>query len=250
LAETLAEVPASNGPPGESGPPSTAALLLADLSSLVAVRTLAAQVHAAHPRLDVLINCAAVYTPRRRLTVDGLEMMFATNHLAPFLLTNLLLPSLQASEAGRVLTISAPSTVHVPFDDLMGTQRFRPLSAFGASKMANLLFTFALARRLEGQGVVANAVHPGLVKSNLMRQAPVVLRWLTWMASASPERAAEAIAHLASAPEVAGRTGRFYHNGKEIQADAYAYDPEVQEHLWEVSAALTHLDTSGGRSVR
>jgi NAD(P)-dependent dehydrogenase (short-subunit alcohol dehydrogenase family) len=243
-AAVVAQTRASGGTPDA---PPTVELQLADLSSLAAVRTLAARVHDAHPQVDVLINCAAVYLPTRTLTVDGLETMFATNHLAPFLLTNLLLKSLRASGGGRVLTMTAPSTVRLDFDDLQDARRFRPLVAFGASKMANLLFTFALARRLErhdleGHSVIANAVHPGLVRSTLMRQAPAVLRGLTWMMSSPPERAAAAIVQLASAPEVSGQTGRFYHNGKEIKADAYAYDPGVQQRLWDVSAALAHLD--------
>ena len=219
-------------------------LVRADLSSVAAVRHLAAEITARHPTLAGLINCAALYTPMRRLTVDRLETMFATNHVAPFLLTNLLLPPLEASGAGRVLTLTAPSTVHLDFDDLQGARRFRPLVAFGASKMANLLFTFALARRLEGRRVVANAVHPGLVRSNLMREAPAVLRGVTWLVSAPPERAAEAIVRLALAPEYTGRTGRFYHKGKEIQADPYAYDASMQQRLWEVSAALVGMDAS------
>ena len=138
---------------------------LADLSSLADVRSLADQLSAAHPRIDALVNCAAVFSSRRVETTDGLELMFATNHLAPFLLTNLLLPSLRASGAARVLTVTAPATVRLDFDDLQGRQRFRALRAFGATKAANLLFTFGLAGRVAESGVVANAVHPGLART-------------------------------------------------------------------------------------
>ena len=139
----------------------------------------------AHPAIDVLVHCAAVYTPRRRVTADGLETMFATNVAGPFLLTNLLLDQLRAGRA-RILVLSAPSTVRLDFDDLQAERRFRSLTAFGATKAADLLFTFELARRLEGSGVTANAVHPGLVRTKLMRDAPAPLRWATWLVSAQP----------------------------------------------------------------
>jgi NAD(P)-dependent dehydrogenase (short-subunit alcohol dehydrogenase family) len=216
-------------------------LMIADLSSLAAVRELTAQITAKYPKLDVLINNAAVYKPTRTMTVDGFETMFATNHLAPFLLSNLLLESLHASRLARVLNITAPSTVRLDFDDLQGERRFNALTAFGASKMCNLLFTFELARRLEGRSVAVNAVHPGLAKSNLTREFPALMRWFTYLISAPPERAAEGIVRLASASEFAGRSGRFYHNGTEIIANEYARDPNVQRRLWEVSAELTKL---------
>jgi NAD(P)-dependent dehydrogenase (short-subunit alcohol dehydrogenase family) len=214
-------------------------LIIADLSRMASVRELAAQFKSKYPKLDVLVNNAAVYKSKRLLTPDGFETMFATNHLAPFLLTNLLLDSLQASGEARVLNISAPSTVQLNFEDLQGEKRFSSLNAFGATKMGNLLFTFELARRLEGHDVVVNAIHPGLVKSNLMREAPTPMRWITNLFSASPERAASGIVSVAAAPEFAGQSGRFYRDGKEISAPAYARDRDNQRRLWEVSAELT-----------
>jgi NAD(P)-dependent dehydrogenase (short-subunit alcohol dehydrogenase family) len=216
-------------------------LLLADLSALAAVRSLATMFKAKYSKLDVLINNAAVYLRTRTLTPDGLETMFATNHLAPFLLTNLLLDSLQAGGAARVVNITAPSTAKIDFDNLQGEQRFSSLSAFGATKMGNLLFTFNLARRLDGRAVTVNAVHPGLVKSNLMHEAPAPLRWVTGLISANPDRAVEPIVRLAYALEYAGQTGRFYRNGKPITAHAYAYDQDIQRRLWNVSAQLVGL---------
>jgi NAD(P)-dependent dehydrogenase (short-subunit alcohol dehydrogenase family) len=184
---------------------------------------------------------AGVFSRRRTLTADGLEMMFATNHLAPFLVTNLLLDRLRASGGGRVLTVSAPSTVRLDFDDLQGARRFSALRAFGASKAGNLLFTFELARRLEGSGVVANAVHPGVTRTALMREAPAPLRWLTRLRSAPPERAAAEIAPLLTSVDFASANGSFFHRGREIDASPYTRDPEVGRRLWEVSAALTKL---------
>jgi NAD(P)-dependent dehydrogenase (short-subunit alcohol dehydrogenase family) len=202
---------------------------------------LATEVLAAFPRLDVLVHCAAVYTARRTVTADGLETMFATNALAPFLLTNLLLDRLIASAPARVLVLTAPSTVRLDFDDLGAERRFRSLNVFGASKAADLLFTFELARRLEGSGVTANAVHPGLVRTNLMGQAPAPLRWATWLVSRPPARAGAAIAALALAREYQGVTGRFFTAGREIEAPAYTRDPAVAARLWKMSAALTGL---------
>jgi retinol dehydrogenase-14 len=214
-------------------------VFVADLSSQADIRQLAAEVTAAFPRLDVLVHCAAVFTARRALTADGLETMFATNQLAPFLLTNLLRPHLIASAPTRVLVLTAPSTVKLDFDDLQGERRFRALTGFGASKAAELLFTFELARQLKGSSVTANAVHPGLVRTNLMRQAPAPLRWAARLASASPTRAAAAIAPLVLSPEYAGQTGRFYKAGREIEPPRYTRDPEIARRLWSASEALT-----------
>jgi NAD(P)-dependent dehydrogenase (short-subunit alcohol dehydrogenase family) len=216
-------------------------LFAGDLSDLASVRRLAKTVAAAHPTLDILVHCAAVYTRQRTVTADGFETMFATNLLGPFLLTNLLLEQLRAARAARVLVLSAPSTVRLDFDDLQGERRFRSLTAFGASKAADLLFAFELARRLEGTRATANAVHPGLVRSNLMRGATAPLRWATWLVSRSPAHAVESIVVLAVAPEFAGRSGRFFHRAREIDPPPYTRDPEVGRRLWEVSARLVGL---------
>jgi NAD(P)-dependent dehydrogenase (short-subunit alcohol dehydrogenase family) len=214
-------------------------LLVADLSRQAEIRRLASIVSATYPRLDVLVHCAAVFTPRRTLTPDGLETMLATNQLAPFLMTRLLSDLLVASAPSRVMILTAPSTVRLDFDDLQGERRFRALNAFGATKAADLLLAFELARRFEGTGVTVNAVHPGLVRSGLMRGAPAPLRWATWLASAPPARAAAAIAPLALGPEYAGLTGRFYKAGREIKAPPYTRDVAVARRLWDACTALT-----------
>lgn len=212
-----------------------------DLSSMASVRDLARMLAEAHPAIDLLVHCAAIYTARRSVTVDGYETMLATNVLAPFLLTNLLLHQLSAAPSARVIVLAAPSGTRLDFDDLQAERKFRSLSAFGASKAADLLLTFELARRLEDTSVTANAVHPGLARTNLMRQAVAPLRWVIRPMSASPERAAAAIAPLALSSEFEGRTGRFFHAGKEIDAPAYTRDPQVARRLWDVAAALTEL---------
>ena len=177
----------------------------------------------------MLVNCAGAFFRRRRVTVDGLEMTFALNHLAYFLLTNLLLDSLERSGSARVLNVTAPATTKIDFDDLQGERRYSPFTAFGASKAAHLVFTFELAHRLEGTGVTANAVHPGRVRSKIMREAPAPFRLLTRLVSGSAERAGGSIADLATAPEFANKTGRFYRDRKEIRASAYTM-------RWESSA--------------
>jgi NAD(P)-dependent dehydrogenase (short-subunit alcohol dehydrogenase family) len=214
---------------------------VADLSTQADVRRLAAEVDASLPGLDVLVHCAGVYLARRTITSDGLEMMFATNLLAPFLLTTLLHDRLVANAPARVLLISAPSTTKLDLDDLQGERGFRPLTAFGASKAGELLLSFELARRWDGSGVTVNAVHPGLARTNLMRQAPAPIRWLSRLASAPPQRAAAAIVPLALSAEYANRTGRFFAKGREIDPPPYTRDPEVARRLWDACAGLTGL---------
>jgi NAD(P)-dependent dehydrogenase (short-subunit alcohol dehydrogenase family) len=218
-----------------------AELLLVDLASQASVRTFAEEFTKRYERLDVLVHNAAIYKQERTLSADGLEMMFATNHLAPFLLTHLLLERLKASAPARVLTVTAPSTTRLNFDDLQGEQRFSALTAFGASKMCNLLFSYELARQLAGSGVTANAVHPGLVKSGLMREAAAPIRWLTSLISAPPEKAAASLVDLASSPAVEGTTGAFFTGKKTIKSNAYSHDESVQRQLWDVSLQLSGL---------
>lgn len=217
-------------------------LLVGDLSDLASVRRLAKSVGERLSTLDTLVHCAAVYTSHRSVTSDGLETMFATNYLGPFLLTNLVLDRLRSADGGRILVISAPSTVTLDFEDLQGERRFRSLMAFGATKTADLLFTFELARRLDGTRLTANAVHPGLVRTNLMREAPAPLRWATWVASRPASRAAEAIAPLVLSPEYEGSSGRFFKDGREIEPPPYTRDPDVAARLWAASLTLSGLD--------
>jgi NAD(P)-dependent dehydrogenase (short-subunit alcohol dehydrogenase family) len=197
-----------------------------------------------------LINNASVYKRKRTVTVDGFEEMFAANHLGPFLLTNLLVEPLhaavQADGSARVLNITAPSTVPLNFDDLQGERSFNSLNVFGATKMANLLFTFELARRLENTGITVNAIHPGLARSGLMKEAFILMRLFTRLASGPPEKVTGGILQAATAPEFANVSGKFLHNGKEIEAPAYARDRTAQQKLWEVSEQLTQLAATKG----
>jgi NAD(P)-dependent dehydrogenase (short-subunit alcohol dehydrogenase family) len=175
--------------------------------------------------------------------------MFATNHLGYFLLTNLLVDVLKKGAPSVVFNLTAPSTVKLDFDDLQGERRFSPIRAFGATKAANLLFTFALARRLEegdsgsGKSVVANAYHPGVTRSNLMREAPTPMRLfgrVLDLFASTPERAAEGLVKLV-AESAGGANGMFFHDRKMISAPPYTRDREVQERLWAESVRLTGL---------
>ena len=214
------------------------AVLVADLSSQASIRELAEAFRTTHDRLDVLVNCAGAFFRQRRVTVDGLEMTFALNHLAYFLLTDLLLDVLRNSADPRILNVTAPATTEIDFDDPQGERRYRSFAAFGASKASNLMFTFELARRLEGTGITVNAVHPGRVRSGIMRDAPAPFRIVTRLTSGSPDGAGRAIAQLATSQAFAGQSGRFFHGTKEIQPPRSTTDTEAQRRLWELSERL------------
>jgi NAD(P)-dependent dehydrogenase (short-subunit alcohol dehydrogenase family) len=217
-------------------------LMLVDLAAQRSIRDMVTAFRQRHTRLDVLINNAAIFTRRRTVTPDGLEAMFATNHLGPFLLTNLLLDVLKSGAPARVITVSAPSTTELDFADLQSERHFNAFTAFGASKMGNLLFTYALARRLAGTGVTANVVHPGLMRSNLMRETPAVMRWPLRLISAPPEKAAQAPVYLASSPAVERITGTFFKGERVIASNDYSRDQQVQDRLWDVSSRLAQLE--------
>ena len=225
-------------------------LQLCDLSILSSVRNLGEILKSKYPTIDVLINNASVYKRKRAVTVDGFEEMFAANHLGPFLLTNLILEPLQgavqANGSARVLNITAPSTVPLDFDDLQAEKHFNSLNAFGASKMANLLFTLELARRLENTGITVNALHPGLARSGLMREGSFLVRLVTRLVSPSPEKVIGPLMQAALAPEFEKTTGKFLHNGKEIDLPAPAQDRAAQQRLWEISESLTRLNLTKG----
>ncbi len=227
----------------ESGNQS-AALMTADLSSPASVRALAADFSSKYPRLDLLVNNAAVFVGERIVTPDGFELMFATNYLGPFLLTRLLIPKLEAAAPSRVVNVSAPSSIMPEFDDLQGEKAFGAIGAFGASKAADLLFTFALARRLQGRRVAVNAYHPGLVRTRLVRKAPTAVRAVTGVLNVfmgvSSKRASRGLVHFASSPDFEGTTGALVHDGKTMSS-ALSADVEAQDRLWKLSCALTGL---------
>jgi NAD(P)-dependent dehydrogenase (short-subunit alcohol dehydrogenase family) len=222
--------------------------VVGDLSSLAAVRKLATDVAAQYPRLDVLVNNAGTGTRRRSVTVDGYERTFAINHLAPFLLTNLLLERLKAGKAARVVTVSsmAHRGAALDFDDLNWEKRkFKGLGAYGASKLANILFTVELASRLAGSGVTANCLHPGVVATNIFTafggRTGKIFTVLFRPFMLSPADGAKTSIYLASSPEVANVTGKFFDKSREVAPTAAAQDLGVAKRLWEISAKLTRL---------
>jgi NAD(P)-dependent dehydrogenase (short-subunit alcohol dehydrogenase family) len=225
-------------------------LLLADLAALRQVRRLAADFLSTHDRLHVLVNNAGTYEGARSVTEDGLETTFAVNHLAPFLLTNLLLPALIASAPCRIVTVSSAghgygTTVH--FDDLQSERRYGAMRAYSQSKLANVLFTYELARRLEGTGVTATCLHPGGVDTGLVRYkglaGAVVGAALTLgkPLMLSPEKGAVTSVYLASAAEVEGVTGAYFSKQRAARSSKASYDEPTARRLWEVSEALTGL---------
>ncbi len=219
--------------------------VLADLSSQASIRELAEGFRAEHDRLHVLVNCAGAFFRDRRVTVDGLEMTFALNHLAYFLLTELLLDLLVASSPARIVNVTsgAQSMGRIDFEDLQGERRYRGQTAYNQSKLANVLFTYELARRLEGSGVTANCVHPGVVRTSFGRENqpftwrvmnPVVTRFMR-----SAERGAETVVYLASSPEVEGLTGKYFVDLQPKTSSKRSYDLEAAVRLWEASERLT-----------
>jgi retinol dehydrogenase 12 len=220
--------------------------LVADFASLASVRTLAAQLLDRHPSIDVLANNAGLVSGRRRLSEDGFELTFAVNHLAPFLLTNLLLDRLRASAPARVVTTSSGAHFSgvLDIDDLNAERRHSTWSAYANSKLANVLFTRALARRLEGSDVTANCLHPGVIRTRLGRGAPLPVRagWrVAGLFFASPRKGAETIVYLASSPEVADSSGGYFVNSRPRNPSAQAQDDVLAEELWEKSEQMVGL---------
>ncbi len=211
-----------------------------DLSSPASIRAAAREINRSGEHVDALLNVAAVFKRTYQRTPQKLEVMLATNHLGPFLLTNLLRDRL--IDGGRVITVTAPSTTRVDMDRMLDRKRFKAMYSFGASKAANLMFTFELARRAHRWDVRANAFHPGLIRSELMREAPGAIRSLTRLFSHSPERAAEDLADLALSPAHAGTTGWFFKGAKRIDPPKSVQDQAQQAALWRRSAELVELE--------
>lgn len=215
--------------------------VLCDLSSLESVRSAASELTAHLPRIDALVHCAAVFVPERSLSPDGFELMLATNHLGPFLLTNLLLERLGASAPSRVITVSAPSTSEIDFGDLQAERKWSALTQFGRSKMANLLFAYALARKRPAAQVASNILFPGLVKSGLMKNANAAVRGLSGLMAKSPEAAGKALAWLAVDPAIGQASGQFYKLSKLDSSNVYSHEPTIQDRMWSVSGQLVGI---------
>jgi NAD(P)-dependent dehydrogenase (short-subunit alcohol dehydrogenase family) len=217
-------------------------LLLADLSVQAEIRRLAAEINAGYGELHVLINNAAVIPQQRRETADHLEMQFAVNHLAYFLLTNLLLEKLTASAPARIVNVA--SQVHasgvIDFGDLQATRNYRPSQVYANSKLANVLFTYELARRLKGSGVTVNCLHPGVVATNLLNDYMGVPHGQRDRGVAA-SKGAQTSLYLATSPEAAAVSGRYFVNQEAVRSSASSYDEALARRLWQVSAELTEM---------
>ena len=214
-----------------------------DLSSLASVRSAAKEIGRTAGHVDALLNIAATFSSEYRKTKEGFEVMLATNHLGPFLLTNLLRD--QLAGGGRVITVTAPSSTRVDVDQLTDKSKFKALETFGATKAANLMFTFELSRRAKRWEVRVNACHPGLVRSELMREAWAPIRVITRLVSRPPGQAAEDLADLAISPAHEGTTGWFFKGVKRIEPPRSTLDQLAQSNLWKRTAELVELERDG-----
>ena len=238
-ADTVDEIRESTGNPAVE-------YMVADLSDLSQVRRLASEVTSRHPRLDVLVNNAGAYFLERQESADGYELTWALNYLSPYLLTRLLLPSLEASESARVINVSsgAHSQGVIDFDDLQHENEYVGLEAYAQSKLALVIFTYELARRLEGSSVTVNALHPGQVATSFGRNNGLLrfyVRRLVKRNELSPEEGAQTSIYLATSPEVEGVTGKYYVKNKPKKSSESSYDRDLATRLWQMSSDMTGL---------
>jgi NAD(P)-dependent dehydrogenase (short-subunit alcohol dehydrogenase family) len=225
--------------------------MLADLSSQKEIRELAQQFKRKYPRLDVLVNNAGVVMMHRQKSVDDIEMTWAINHLGCFLITNLLLDTLIASAPSRIVNVASAlhARAKINFCDLQGKHGYNPLNAYNQSKLANILFTHELARRLDGIGVTVNALHPGSVRTNLIARNGWLFKWIVQplfnLQAVSVAQGAQTSVYLASSPEVEGVTGKYFGKCQEWRSSPASYDEAAQKHLWQVSAEMAGLKDEG-----
>ncbi len=220
--------------------------LVADLSSQAEVRRLAGEIQARCPRLDVLVNNAGALFSTRKESADGIEMTLALNHLGYFLLTNLLLDTLRATPEARVVNVASDAHTMarrgINFDDIQGRKRYGGMRAYAQSKLANILFTQELARRLEGTGVAANSLHPGFVATNFGQGngwVNTAIKLIAPVFAIKPDGGARTTVYLASSPEVEGLTGKYFVKCRSIEPASPARDVEAARRLWQLSEELT-----------
>ncbi len=222
---------------------SSVTLMFADLSSLHSVRNLVEEFKEKYQKLHVLINNAGVYLAKCSITEDGIERTFATNHLGPFLLTNLLLPVIKASAPARIINVSSSAHLRASmnFDDLEGEKHYNGFNAYSLSKLENILFTYELARKLEGSGVTVNCFHPGVVRTNLGRDSTGLLPLFFRAMRAfllSPEQGAETGVYLAASKEVENVTGKYFAKKRVTKSSSESYDEDKARKLWKISEKL------------
>jgi NAD(P)-dependent dehydrogenase (short-subunit alcohol dehydrogenase family) len=218
-------------------------LVLVDLSSQQQVRDAATEITGRHDCLNLLVNNAGVFLAERAETEDQIEKTFATNYLGHFLLTDLLLDALKAGAPARIVNVASRTGGYkMDFDDLMLNKKYSAIPAASQSKLAQVMFTLDLAQRLEGTGVTVNALHPGLVKSGLVRELPFAMRTMLHLFSTSPEKGARTALYLATSPEVEGVSGQFFSAKlKPMKLAEQAGDPVARRRLWDASIEMTAL---------
>lgn len=218
-------------------------LLICDLTSQESIYKLVENFKKKYQKLHVLINNAGVVKTNRTLTIDGFETTFAVNYLAPFLLTNLLLDILKKNVPSRIVNVS--SGIHkngnINFDDLQAENKYRSYKAYGQSKLALILFTYELSKKIKGTGVTVNALHPGFTRTNIGRDYSVFIRAFTKL-SKNPKKGAETSIYLATSPEVEGITGKYFIKKQQTMSSKDSYNKELAKELWKVSLELTKLN--------
>ena len=213
-------------------------LVIADFSDRDQILQMALDISQRYSRLDVLINNAGTYEKVRRVTADGVEMTFAVNYLAPFLLTHSLLPLLKKSAPSRIISVASSAHEDVDrfdWDNLQGEHAYDAWNVYALSKFADITFTYTLARNTEGTGVTANCLHPGVVNTKMLRSA------FPKMPGIPPEQGALTSVHLAVSPDVAGVSGQYFDNRQPVHSSALTYDRPVQERLWKMAEDLTGI---------
>lgn len=248
-ADALRQIKDASGPGGDVD------VLLADLASQTSVRRLAAELLERYPKLDVLVNNAGAVNSSRQVTEDGIELTWAVNHLAPFLLTTLLLDRLQKNAPARIVTTSsqAHQGARIPFNDMAAERSYGSFGfrRYSETKLANILFTLELARRLESTGVTANCFHPGVVASGFNRNNSTLMSLAMTIVkpfSRSPEKGAETLVWLADSQQVSGVSGGYFVDMRRVSPSAAAQDAEAARRLWAVSDEQTRASASRSSS--
>lgn len=219
-------------------PAAAVEFLPVDFASLKSVKKLADEITGKMPKIDILVNNAGLNASKESKTEDGLETVFAVNHLAPFLLTNLLLKNI--ADGGRIVNVASKmhSWRSINFDDLEGRKKWGSITAYSQSKLANVMFTYALAEKLAARKITVNCLHPGVIASDITREMPGVIRFLAGLVLKNTEQGAATSVYLASSPEVAGVTAKYFDDKKAVTSSKESYDAEKQRRLWSVSEEM------------